>query len=132
VLAKQAAKAYNLLLRKISEPIFLNRRPLKKRQWNGRRRYLEQPDARSRWDRSYQSLIQWSGQGFKGQASSPLRTQENSNEHRDVCSGVNESDTHQHKPSSSRYIGSREYCQKQGWEWEEQSIFRGAGSSGGS
>ena len=40
-------------------------RPMKKRQWNVRRSYLEQPDARSRWDRSYQSLIQWSGAGLE-------------------------------------------------------------------
>ena len=77
---------------------------MKKRQWNVRRTYLEQPDARSRWDRSYQSLIQWSGEGLKGQTSSPQLTQEKSHEHRAVRSGVNESDKHKHKQSSSSYI----------------------------
>jgi hypothetical protein len=62
---------------------------MKKRQWKVRRSYLEQPDAGSRWDRSYQSLIQWSGAGLNGQASSALLTQENSHEHCDVRSGVN-------------------------------------------
>ena len=62
---------------------------MKKRQWNIRHSYVEQPDARSRWDRSYQSLIQWSETGLKDQASSPLLTQENSNEHCNVRSGFN-------------------------------------------
>ena len=62
---------------------------MKKRQWNVQRRYVEQPDARARWDRSYQSLFQWSETGLKDQASSPLLTQENSNEHGDVRSGFN-------------------------------------------
>jgi hypothetical protein len=101
VLANQAKKKYNFLLRKMSENTFLIRRPMKKRQWNIRHSYVEQPDARSRWDRSYQSLIQWSETGLKDQASSPLLTQENSNEDGDVRSGFNESDKHKHKQSSS-------------------------------
>jgi len=62
---------------------------MKKRQWKVRRNYVEQPDARSRWDRSYQSLIQWSGTGLKDQPASPPYTQENSNENRHVGSGIN-------------------------------------------
>jgi hypothetical protein len=76
---------------------------MKKRQWNVRHSYVEQPDARSRWDRSYQSLIQWSKTGLKDQPSSPL-LQENSNEHCDIRSGFNESDKHKHKQSNSSYI----------------------------
>jgi hypothetical protein len=45
---------------------------MKKRPWKVRRRYVEQPDARSRWDRSYQSLIQWREAVLKDQSSSPL------------------------------------------------------------
>ena len=59
---------------------------MKKRQWNVRRRYVEQPDALSRWDRSYQSLIQWSETALRDQPPSPL-SQENSNEHGNVRSG---------------------------------------------
>ncbi len=69
---------------------------MKKRQWKIRRSYVEQPDARSRWDRSYQSLIQWSEMALKDQPSSSL-SQENSNEHCDVRSGFNESDKHKHR-----------------------------------
>ena len=63
-------------------------------QRNVRHSYVEKADARSRWDRSYQSLMQWNETGLKDQASSPLLTQENSNEHGDVRSGFNESDKH--------------------------------------
>jgi hypothetical protein len=59
---------------------------MKKRQWNIRHSYVEQPDACSRWDRSYQSLIQWSQLALKDQSSRPL-LQENSNEHSHVRSG---------------------------------------------
>ena len=132
VLANQAAREYNLLLRNMSENIFRSLRPMKKRQWNVRRSYLEQPDARSRWDRSSQSLIQWSEQGLKGRASSPLLTQEKSHDHRAVRSGINESDKHKHKRSSSSYTGSREHMLTQGWEWKEEHIFRDDGYSGAS
>ena len=76
---------------------------MKKRQWIVRHSYVEQLDARSRWDRSYQSLIQWSETGLKDQPSSPL-LQENSNEHGDIRSGFNESDKHKHKRSNNSYI----------------------------
>jgi DNA invertase Pin-like site-specific DNA recombinase len=104
---------------------------MKKRQWNVRRTYMEQPDARSRWDRSYQSLTQWSEKGLRGQPSSPY-SQENSDENGDVRSGFNESDKHKRKRSSNSCNGSHEYSQKQGWEWEEQSMFRDDGYSGAS
>jgi hypothetical protein len=45
---------------------------MKKRQWIVRHSYVEQSDARARWDRSYQSLIQWSETGLNDQPSSPL------------------------------------------------------------
>ena len=60
-------------------------------QRNVRHSYAEKADARSRWDRSYQSLLQWNETGLKDQASSPLLTHKNSNEHGDVRSGFNES-----------------------------------------
>ncbi len=31
-----------------------------KRQWQVRREAVERPDAQARWDRAYQSLLQWS------------------------------------------------------------------------
>jgi hypothetical protein len=103
VLAKAAAKKYNLLLRNMSKSNFRSLRPMKKRQWNVRHSYVEQPDARSRWDSSYQSLIQWSKTGLKDQPLSPL-LQENSHEHGDIRSGVNESDKHKPKRSNNSYI----------------------------
>ena len=62
---------------------------MKKRRWNVGRSYAEQPDARSRWDRSYQFLIQWSAASLTDQAFSSPLTQENSHENRNVRSGVN-------------------------------------------
>ena len=80
---------------------------MKKRQWNVQRRYVEQPDARARWDRSYQSLIEW-GKTHVKRSPFPRLLQENNDEYGDVRSGVNESDKHKPKRSSSRYTGSRE------------------------
>ncbi len=31
-----------------------------KRQWQARRTSVSRPDARQRWDRAYQSILQWS------------------------------------------------------------------------
>jgi hypothetical protein len=96
---------------------------MKKRQWKVRRNYLEQSDARSRWDRSYQSLIQWSGAGLKGQASSPLLTQENSHEYRAVRSGVNESDKHKHKQSNSSCICCVSTCSSRDGSGKRSTFF---------
>ena len=76
---------------------------MKKRQWNVQRRYVEQPDARARWDRSYQSLIEW-GKTHVKRSPFPRLLQENNDENRDVRSGVNESVKHKHKQSSSSCI----------------------------
>src|SRR5690242_8574074 len=96
---------------------------MKKRLWNVRRTYLEQPDARSRWDRSYQSLIQWSGEGLKGQTSSPQLTQENSHEHRAVRSGVNESAKHKHKQSNNRCICCVSTCSSRDGSGKRSTFF---------
>ena len=61
---------------------------MKKRQWNVQRRYVEQPDARARWDRSYQSLIEW-GKTHVKRSPFPRLLQENNDEYGDVRSGVN-------------------------------------------
>jgi hypothetical protein len=61
---------------------------MKKRQWTVQRRYVEQPDARARWDRSYQSLMEWGKTNVK-RSPSPRLLQENNDEHCDVRSGVN-------------------------------------------
>jgi hypothetical protein len=61
---------------------------MKKRQWKVQRCYVEQPDACARWDRSYQSLIQW-GKTDEKMSPSPRLLRENNHEYGDVRSGVN-------------------------------------------
>lgn len=55
--------------------------------WTLRRSSIETNDAQFRWDRAYQSLIQWSAVVRREPPFSPF-TQESRDESRHVCAGI--------------------------------------------
>src|SRR5947209_14841897 len=78
---------YNILLRQAQENVCLRRRPMRKRPWSLRRSTIETSDARLRWDRAYQSLVQWSATARQENPPSPL-AKVCRDESRYVCAGV--------------------------------------------
>ena len=60
---------------------------MKKRQWSLRRSTIETPDAKLRWHRAYQGLVQWSAT-TRQEKLPELFGQESRDESRHVCPGV--------------------------------------------
>ena len=63
-------------------------------QWKIRRQLVEAPDALHRWDRAYQSLLQWSTNPAPepvGESTAIVQHQENHDEPCDVCSSLHAS-----------------------------------------
>ena len=60
---------------------------MKPPQWTIRRSSIKTNDAQLRWDRAYQSLVQWSA-AVRGEPSFSPFTQESRDESRLVCAGV--------------------------------------------
>ena|SRR5581483_4976402 len=94
---------------------------MKKRQWNIQRCYVQTPDALSRWDRSYQSLIQWSQAAFSDQPERPLS--ENGHEPCHVCSGFDRALKHKPKRSNNNYSSCMNTVNNKGGSGKSKAFF---------
>jgi Resolvase, N terminal domain len=104
---------------------------MKQRQWIVRRSSIQTSDAKLRWDRTYQSLIQWGAASRGERAQSPL-VQEGSNESRHVMCGCPPTVRLSRKRSSSRSSSCMSIARFRGGEGSEEHLFRDDGYSGAS
>jgi hypothetical protein len=103
---------------------------MKQRQWIIRRSTIQKTDAQFRWNRAYQSLVQWSVASTAERSQSPRVQKEDNHESRDVCAGLHPSAQALTQTIEQQIQLLYEQSQAHGWPWCEDHLFRDDGYSG--